>query len=88
MEDAEKVLVAIKESSLMQNLWKSYQRKFPYAADYSWNDVMRSARKLSYEAGLSVGKPSVLDRIHTPTVDHHSPDLPARNSKKKDSPER
>lgn len=60
MEEAENVLAALKESSLMQDLWKNYQRKFPYAADYSWDDVLWSARILSFEAGLSVRKPSML----------------------------
>ena len=57
MKDAENVLVALAGSSLMQDLWKSYQRKFPYAADASWNDVMSSARKLAHAAGLSVEQP-------------------------------
>lgn len=60
MEEAENVLAALKESSLMQDLWKNYQRKFPYAADYSWDDVLWSVRILSFEAGLSVRKPSML----------------------------
>ncbi len=58
MKNAENVLAALEESSLMQDLWKSYRRKYPYAAGYSWDDVMRSARKLSREAGLPVEKPS------------------------------
>lgn len=57
MKDAEKVLTTLNESSQMQNLWKSYQRKFPYAADYSWTDIIWSARKLSLKAGLSVKSP-------------------------------
>ena len=62
MNEAEKVLSALTDSPLMQDLWKNYQRKFPYAADYSWHDVMKSARSLSYAAGLSVEKPSELDK--------------------------
>lgn len=60
MKEVENVLAALKESSLMQDLWKNYQRKFPYAADYSWDDVLWSVRILSFEAGLSVRKPSML----------------------------
>lgn len=52
--NAENVLVTLNESSQMQNLWKGYQRKYPYAADYSWDDVMWSARKLAHAAGLPV----------------------------------
>ena len=88
MKDAEAVLITLKESSLMQNIWKNYQRKFPYAADYSWNDVMWSARKLAYEAGLPVKKPSVIEVIHKPRIISDSPDLLIRNFKSKDDPER
>lgn len=88
MKEAESVLVTLKDSVLMQDLWKSYQRKFPYAADYSWDDVMWSARKLAHEAGLTVEKPSVIERIHKPTRGSNPPDSPARNSKRKDDPER
>lgn len=88
MKDAENVLAALKESSLMQDLWKNYQRKFPYAADYSWDDVMRSARKLSYEAGLSVRKPSVLESIHKPVISDKSPNSSVRKSMVKDGFER
>ncbi len=70
MKEAENVLVTINESSLMQDLWEKYQRKFPYAADDAWDDVMWSVRKLSYEAGLSVERPSDLEGIHKPTVDN------------------
>lgn len=56
MKEAESVLVTLKDSALMQDLWKSYQQKFPYASDYSWDDVMWSTRKLAHEAGLTVEK--------------------------------
>ena len=88
MKEAESVLVTLKDNALMQDLWKSYQRKFPYAADYSWDDVMWSARKLAHEAGLIVEKPSVIERIHKPTRGSNSPDSPAHNSKRKDDLER
>ena len=54
MKEAENVLIALKDSPLMQNLWKNYQQKFSYAINYSWHDVMHSVRKLAYKAGLSV----------------------------------
>lgn len=88
MKDAEKVLTTLNESSQMQNLWKSYQRKFPYAADYSWTDIMWSARKLSLKAGLSVKKPSVLEMIKKPAAGHTSPDFSKKNVKRKDDLER
>ena len=55
MKDAGKVLVTVKNSLLMQDLWKRYQRRFSYAEDYSWDDVIQSARKLAQEAGLLGG---------------------------------
>lgn len=58
MCDAESVLVSLEKNSLMRDLWKNYQQKFSYAADYSWDDVIRSARILSYQAGLSVEVPT------------------------------
>ena len=61
MKEAESVLVTLKDSALMQDLWKSYQQKFPYASDYSWDDVMWSTRKLAHEAGLTVEK-NILER--------------------------
>lgn len=54
MKNAENVLAALKESPLMRELWISYQRKYPYAGGISWDEVMRSARKLSIDAGLAV----------------------------------
>ena len=88
MKEAESVLVALKDSSLMQNLWKNYQCKFPYAADYSWNDVIRSARILAHEAGLAVEKTSVIERIHKPQINSEFPESPVRNSKRKNDLER
>lgn len=88
MKDAEKVLTTLNESSQMQNLWKSYQCKFPYAADYSWTDIMWSARKLSLKAWLSVKKPSVLEMIKKPAAGHTPPDFSKKNVKRKDNLER
>ena len=88
MKEAESVFAALKDSSLMQDLWKSYQRKFPYATDYSWNDVMWSVQELAYKAGLSVEKPSVIERIGKTLITSNSPDLPVRRFKRKDDLER
>lgn len=33
-------------SVVMVNLWKLYQKKFSYAAEQSWNEIMKSVRDL------------------------------------------
>ena len=46
INDAETILNEIGTSSEMKALWKSYQSKFDYAVDISWDDVMKSVRRL------------------------------------------
>jgi predicted nucleotidyltransferase component of viral defense system len=41
------ILDEIESSRNLVDLWGKYQRKFDYAADIGWNDVMRAVRKLS-----------------------------------------
>ncbi|MCL1855832.1 MAG: nucleotidyl transferase AbiEii/AbiGii toxin family protein [Clostridia bacterium] len=36
----------ISESTALIDLWKNYQRKFDYAADVLWGDVMEAVRRL------------------------------------------
>ena len=36
----------VQEDSGMEKLWKSYQKKFSYATDISWEMVMESVREL------------------------------------------
>jgi predicted nucleotidyltransferase component of viral defense system len=47
-EDAETILDEIESSAEMVSLWKSYQRKFEYAVDVSWDDVMAAVRRLCH----------------------------------------
>lgn len=42
----------IQSSPDMAALWKNYQRKFDYAADIGWDDVMQSVKKLCAAVGL------------------------------------
>jgi len=44
--DASLILDEIEVSREMMALWKSYQKKFDYAADISWSDVMISVKRL------------------------------------------
>ena len=40
------ILNEVESSPDMLNLWASYQRKFEYASDIGWGDVMKAVRKL------------------------------------------
>ena len=40
------VIAAIEEDTQLHNLWKSYQKKYPYAADISYEDIMQSTKRL------------------------------------------
>ena len=51
--DIREILNEIETSSVMENLWKTYQKNYSYAADISWHIVMESVRYL-YQIGCSV----------------------------------
>ncbi len=36
----------VENDSTMINLWKAYQKKFSYAEDITWNEVMKSVREI------------------------------------------
>lgn len=44
--DAALILDEIEASPEAVSLWKNYQKKFDYAANISWDAVMRSVKKL------------------------------------------
>ncbi len=46
LSEAENVFDEIENSAVMQNLWKTYQTKFPYATGIDWNTVMFAVRRL------------------------------------------
>jgi predicted nucleotidyltransferase component of viral defense system len=46
LKDAQTIFDEVQNDSNMKNLWKSYQKKFSYAADISWERVVESAREL------------------------------------------
>ena len=46
MQDMFLIIDEIEKSTIMIGLWDNYQRKFDYAADASWNDVIPVIRKL------------------------------------------
>ena len=56
LENAESVLKIVKSDEDMKRLWDIYQKKFKYAGEYTWDEVMHSVRELSIEAKLDVVK--------------------------------
>ncbi|MCL2820833.1 MAG: nucleotidyl transferase AbiEii/AbiGii toxin family protein [Oscillospiraceae bacterium] len=46
MQDMFLIIDEVEKSTVMIGLWDNYQRKFDYAADASWNDVIPVIRKL------------------------------------------
>ena len=51
--DRREIFDEIEISSVMENLWKAYQKNYSYAVDISWHIVMESVRYL-YQIGCSV----------------------------------
>lgn len=45
-EDIDEVFDEIQSSSVMENLWKAYQRNYSYSADIPWHAIMKSIRTL------------------------------------------
>ena len=43
------IITAIEEDAQLHNLWKSYQKKYPYAADISYEDIMESTKHLFHK---------------------------------------
>lgn len=46
MPEAEAIFDEVEASSIMEKLWLSYQKSYPYAASLSWHTVMDSVRAL------------------------------------------
>ena len=62
LENAESVLKIVKSDEDMKRLWDIYQKKFKYAGEYTWDEVIHSVRKLSIEAKLDIEKISVAEK--------------------------
>ena len=56
LENAESVLKIVKSDEDMKRLRNIYQKKFKYAGEYTWDEVIHSVRELSIEAKLDVEK--------------------------------
>lgn len=46
LKDAQAIFDEVQNDFNMEKLWKSYQKKFSYASDISWEMVMDSVREL------------------------------------------
>ena len=46
LSDADLILKEISESVELFDLWENYQRKFDYAADIIWGDVMDGVKRI------------------------------------------
>lgn len=56
LDNAESVLKIVKSDEDMKRLWNIYQKKFKYAGEYTWDEVIHSVRELSIETKLDVAK--------------------------------
>ncbi len=50
LQDALDVFDEVKNDTIMQKLWQAYQKKFSYASEISWEEVIKSVRAL-YQKG-------------------------------------
>lgn len=49
VEDIDEVFDELQSSSVMENLWKAYQRNYSYAADLPWHRIMETIQTLYEE---------------------------------------
>lgn len=47
--EGSQIITAIENDVQLHNLWKSYQKKYPYAADISYEDIMESTKNLFHK---------------------------------------
>ncbi len=53
-ENTEIVLKSLENDENIKNLWDAYQKKYSYAKDYNWADVMNSVSEIAIKAGLNI----------------------------------
>lgn len=53
LQDSADVFDEVENDAVMQKLWQSYQKKFSYASEISWEEVMQSVRVL-YRKAISI----------------------------------
>lgn len=47
--EGSQIITAIENDVQLHNLWKSYRKKYPYAADISYEDIMESTKNLFHK---------------------------------------
>lgn len=63
LDNTKDVLDKVSKDKEMEKLWILYQKKFKYAKDYSWDEVILSTIKLASIGDLYVEKLSILEKI-------------------------
>ena len=53
LHDATDIFNEVEHDAVMQKLWQAYQKKFSYASEISWEEVMQSVREL-YQMAISI----------------------------------
>ena len=53
LHDATDIFNEVEHDAVMQKLWQAYQKKFSYASEISWKEVMQSVREL-YQMAISI----------------------------------
>ena len=48
-KNTDEIFEEIESDSVMEKLWKNYQKNYPYAAELSWHMIMESVRRLYHE---------------------------------------
>ena len=51
-EEALKIMTTISDDAQLHKLWKTYQKKYSYAADISYDDIMASIKTLCNRIGI------------------------------------
>ena len=46
VEECLTILEEVRNSPVMQTLWKNYQKKYEYAAEYTWEEIQNSVKEL------------------------------------------
>ena len=51
-EEALKIMTTVRDDAQLHKLWKTYQKKYPYAADIGYDDIMDSIKTLCNRIGI------------------------------------
>ena len=51
-EEALKIMTTVRDDAQLHKLWKTYQKKYPYASDIGYDDIMDSIKTLCNRIGI------------------------------------